>query len=196
MPEHGSGVLTLGGLVGVLRRRGWIVVIATLIAALAGSVAAGRRAQHYESSAVLLVGPINAGIDTLRASGPLAETYAELAKSRPIVAGTERAVRTGGLGPKIRVRANQATRLLTIDVRDSDAARAARIANAHARSMLRLAARRASGTIPSGRLSVVDPAVADRSAVGPGATTIVVLAGLAGLVASLLLVVLVDRSAA
>jgi Mrp family chromosome partitioning ATPase len=165
----GSSVLTIGGLAGVMRRRGWIVVVATLLAGLAGNVAAARRASHYESSAVLLVGPINAGIDTLRASGPLAETYAELAKSRPLVTGTELATRAGGL---------------------------ARIANAHAGTMLRLAARRASGSIPSGRLSVVDPAVPDRSSVGPSAATITVLAALAGLVAALLLVVLADRSAA
>jgi tyrosine-protein kinase len=192
----GSSVLTIGGLAGVMRRRGWIVVVATLLAGLAGNVAAARRASHYESSAVLLVGPINAGIDTLRASGPLAETYAELAKSRPLVTGTERATGAGGLAGKIRVRANQATRLLTIDVRDTDPARAARIANAHADTMLRLAARRASGSIPSGRLSVVDPAVPDRSSVGPSAPTITVLAALAGLAAALLLVVLADRSAA
>src|ERR1700710_187944 len=152
MPETGgASVLTAGGLAGVLRRRGWIVVLATVIAALAGNVAAARRAQHYESSAVLLVGPINAGIATLRASGPLAETYAELAKSRPLVTATERATGAGGLAPDIHVRANQATRLLTIDVRDTDPVRAARIANAHATSMLALARRRSSGTIPSGR---------------------------------------------
>ena len=67
-------------------RRAWIVALATAGAALAAHVAVAHHPRVHEAKAVLLVGPLKAGIDTLRASGPLAETYAELAGSRPVLA--------------------------------------------------------------------------------------------------------------
>jgi capsular polysaccharide biosynthesis protein len=193
---QGSPTMSPAGPWAILRRRAWIVAVAALAAALTGYLVASHRERTYQSSAVVLVGPINAGIDTLRASGPLAETYAELATSRPVVAETERALHARGLQARLRAHANQATRLLTIDARDPDPARAAQIANRHARSLLDLARERASGSIPSGRLQVVDPAVPDRSGVGPAVAPITVLAGMAGLAAALLLVLLADRSTA
>jgi capsular polysaccharide biosynthesis protein/Mrp family chromosome partitioning ATPase len=193
---QGSPAMSPAGPWAILRRRAWIVAVAALAAAFTGYLVASHRERTYQSSAVILVGPINAGIDTLRASGPLAETYAELATSRPVVAETERALHASGLRGRLRAHANQATRLLTIDARDPDPARAAQIANRHARSLLDLARERASGAIPSGRLRVVDPAVPDPSGVGPAVAPITVLAGLAGLAAALLLVLLADRSTA
>jgi capsular polysaccharide biosynthesis protein len=175
-------------------RRAWIVALATAGAALAAHVAAADHPRVHQAKAVLLVGPLKAGIDTLRASGPLAETYAELARSRPVLAATERRLHARGVAKRIAVSANQTTRLLTVEARDADAARAARIANAHAASLLALAARRASGAIPSGRLQVVDPAVPSRAAVGPDATTLTILAGLLGFGASLALVALAESS--
>jgi hypothetical protein len=83
---------------------------------------------------------------------------------------------------------------LTVEARDADAARAARIANAHAATLLALAGARASGAIPSGRLQVIDPAVPSRSAVGPDATTLTILAGLVGFGVALALVALAESS--
>jgi capsular polysaccharide biosynthesis protein len=192
--QTGSDGMTLAGLAAVVRRRFWILALAAVAAALAAHVAVSGRPQDHEADAVLLVGPINAGLDTLRAAGPLAETYSELAMSRPLVAATERRTHVGGLAERLDVTANQTTRLLTIRVRDADATRAARVANAHAASLRALARRRASGPIPSGRLEVVDPAVPDRAGVGPDATTLTVTGGVAGLLVALLLVALLDRS--
>lgn len=175
-------------------RRAWIVVLATAGAALAAHVAATAHPRVHEAKAVMLVGPLKAGIDTLRASGPLAETYAELAQSRPVLAVTDRRLHEPGAASAITTSANQTTRLLTVEARDADAARAARIANAHAATLIALAARRASGAIPSGRLQVVDPAVPSRSAVGPDATTLTILAGLLGLGVALALIALAESS--
>src|SRR5512132_789033 len=159
-------------------RRAWIVVLATAGAALAAHVAVADHPRVHEANAVLLVGPLKAGIDTLRASGPLAETYAELAGSRPVLAATDRRLHERGAASGISTSANQTTRLLTVEARNADAARAARIANAHAATLVALAARRASGAIPSGRLQVIDPAVPSGSAVGLDAPTPTILAGL------------------
>src|SRR5512132_177318 len=175
-------------------RRAWIVVLATAGAALAAHLAVAHHPRVHEANAVLLVGPLKAGIDTLRASGPLAETYAELARSRPVLAATDRRLHERGAASGISTSANQTTRLLTVEARDADAARAARIANAHAATLVALAARRASGAIPSGRLQVVDPAVPSRSTVGPDATTLTILAGLLGFGVALALVALAESS--
>jgi capsular polysaccharide biosynthesis protein/Mrp family chromosome partitioning ATPase len=190
----GSDAMPLAGLAALIRRRWWILAVATLAAALAAHLAVSGRQREYQAQAVVLVGPINAGLDTLRAAGPLAETYSELAKSRPQILGTERRTHVTGLASRLDVTANQTTRLVTIKVRDTNAARAARVANAHAASLVGLAARRASGPIPSGRLQVVDPAVPEAAPVGPGATTLTIAAGLVGLLVALLIVALVDRS--
>ena len=187
--------VTFTRLVALVRRRWWILALATVAAGLAAHIAASNRTTEHQAKAVLLVGPISAGLDTLRAAGPLAETYSELAKSRPLIGATERRVHADGLAAKLDVTANQTTRLLTITVRDPSAARAARLANAHADSLVALAARRAAGPIPSGRLQVIDPAVPEPAAVGPAASTLTLAGGLIGLLVALLLVALVDRSA-
>jgi capsular polysaccharide biosynthesis protein len=175
-------------------RRAWIVALATAGAALAAHIAVADHPRVHEAKAVLLVGPLKAGIDTLRASGPLAETYAELARSRPVLAATDRRLHERGAARRISPSADRTTRLLTLEARDADAARAARIANAHAATLVALAARRASGAIPSGRLQVIDPAVPSRSAVGPDATTLTILAGLLGCGVALALVALAESS--
>ena len=175
-------------------RRAWIVALAAAGAALAAHVVVADHPRVHEAKAVLLVGPLKAGIDTLRASGPLAATYAELARSRPVLAATDRRLHEPVAASSITMGANQTTRLLTVEARDADAARAARIANAHAATLVALAARRASKAIPSGRLKVIDPAVPSRSAVGPDATTLTILAGLLGCGIALALVALAESS--
>jgi uncharacterized protein involved in exopolysaccharide biosynthesis len=101
-------------------RRAWIVVLATAGAAVAAHVAAAAHPRVHEASAVMLVGPLKADIDTLRASGPLAETYAELAQSRPVLAATDRRLHEPGAASAITTSANQTTRLLTVEARDAD----------------------------------------------------------------------------
>jgi len=117
-------------------RRAWIVALATAGAALAAHLALADQPRDHKAKSVLLVGPLNAGIDTLRASGPLTETYAELARSRPVLAATDRRLHEPGAARSITMSANQTTRLLTVEARDADPARAARIANASGKACL------------------------------------------------------------
>jgi tyrosine-protein kinase len=193
-PRTGSDAFSIAGLGALVRRRWWILAIAAIAAAVAANVAMSGRPRDHQAQAVVLVGPINAGLNTLRAAGPLAETYSELARSRPVIAATEQRTRVAGLASRLDVTANQTTRLVTIRVRDVDAAQAARVANAHAASLVQLADRRATGPIPSGRLQVVDPAVPEAAPVGPSALTVTMAGGLIGLLVALLILALVDRS--
>jgi polysaccharide biosynthesis transport protein len=189
-----GGGLTLSRFAAAAWRRAWIIVLVTGAAALAGHAVALDHPRVHVAKALLLVGPLKAGMDTLGASGPMAETYAELARSRPVLAETARRVRQRSVRANLEVSANQTTRLLTVEARDPDPVRAARLANAHAASLVALASRRAPAGVPSGRVQVVDPAVAGEAAVGLDATTLMILAGLFGLAASLGAVALVESS--
>jgi capsular polysaccharide biosynthesis protein len=195
MDAQGSGDgLTMSRFAVAAWRRAWIVVLVAAGAGVAANLIARDHPRVHEAKAVLLVGPLKAGINTLRASGPLAETYAELARSRPLLAETERRMNRRGLRQTIEVSANQTTRLLTVQARDPDPVRAARIANEHAASLVALATRRASAGIPSGRVQVVDPAVPAGATVGLDATQLTILAGLLGLVIALGGVALMESS--
>src|SRR3954453_13457429 len=125
MDAHTRDGMTLASVAALVRRRWWGLVVATLAAAPAAHVAVSGRAPEHQAKAVLLVGPISAGLDTLKAAGPLAERYSRPPTSRPPIRATERRTRARGLAANLDVTANQTTRLLTITVRDPSATRAA-----------------------------------------------------------------------
>lgn len=189
-----GGGLTLSRFAAAAWRHAWIVVLVTGAAALAGHAVALDHPRVHVAKALLLVGPLKAGMDTLGASGPMAETYAELARSRPVLDATARRVGQRSVGANLEVSANQTTRLLTVEARDPDPVRAARLANAHAASLVTLSTRRPPAGVRSGRVQVVDPAVAGGTAVGLDATTLTILAGLLGLAVSLGAVAMVESS--
>jgi capsular polysaccharide biosynthesis protein len=180
----------LRGMVAVLRRWRTMLVAAALAAGVCGYVVADRASPTYETSAVMLVGPINADLDTLRAAGQLAQTYAQLATSRPLVSATGRRLGLSGVGGGISASANQVTRLLTIKVRDHDPARGARIANAHADELVSLATRRRS--VGAGELHIVEAAQAAGSPSGPGPVPLALVAAAAGFLVALGVAALVD----
>ncbi len=181
-------------LLALVRRWRVVLAAAAVTAGLVGFVVASSTTPTYEASAVVLVGPTNTDLDTLRAAGQLAQTYAQLATSRPLIAATERRLGVRALGSEVTASASGVTRLLTVRVRDRDAARGARIANAHAAELVALADRRRTRTPGPGSLEIVDPAEAASSPSGPGAMPIALVAGLMGLLGALALALLVDRS--
>jgi capsular polysaccharide biosynthesis protein len=189
--RHRSG---LAGGLAALKRWRWILLAGTLAAGVAGYVTAGGGPPTYESRAVLLVGPISTNLDTLRAAGQLAETYAQIATSGPALAAT--AQRAGvGSGPlDVRASASPVTRLLNITARASDAQLAARVANANAAELVNLAAQRKP--VSPGYLQVISPAAAGDPTTGPGNLTIAVVAALAGLLGTLAVGLALDRSGA
>jgi succinoglycan biosynthesis transport protein ExoP len=192
----------LGGVLHVARRWWTTLVLAMCLAGLAGYYAASRAPQVYESRVKVLVGPTNTDLDTQRASGQLATTYAELVTSRVVLDGTISALQlpfsADELRTRIRATADTATRIMLIRVTDSDAARAAAISNDVAAQLMRITSAPIQGPdgqlIPrsEGTLMVVDSAA-------PGEPTesrsklIVIISALAGLLGVLALLLVFEN---
>ena len=125
--------MELSGYLATARRWWWTLLVATWVAGLAGYLVATQIPPTYEARAQLLVGPYEGDLNTLRASGQLALTYAELVTVRPRL---EEAITRLGLDATsaeldaaTRVIANDTNRTLSIRVQDADPARAAEVAN-------------------------------------------------------------------
>jgi capsular polysaccharide biosynthesis protein/Mrp family chromosome partitioning ATPase len=182
------------GFVPVIRRWWWLLLVAAAVAGATAYLASARVPATYEAEARLLVGPINTDRDTLRASSELAQTYAALATSGPVV---ERAVeRIGGTAaedaaePDVAATANDVTRILTIRARDDDAALAAALANAVADTVVTLPTQGLAR--PEGQLQVIERAEPPADPVDPDPLLIALLAALAGLLGALGLALLLD----
>jgi capsular polysaccharide biosynthesis protein/Mrp family chromosome partitioning ATPase len=170
-----------------------MLLVAGLAAGLAGYVSASRSKPTYDAKAVLLVGPLSTQIDTLRAAGNLAQTYAQLAMSRPLLTATEQKLKMPGIGSDIKATASDVTRLLTIEASDTNPVLAAKIANSHAALLMERAAARKPRPGGPGQLQMVDPAEPQKGAVGPSPGLIALLAALAGIGGALGLALLLDR---
>jgi polysaccharide biosynthesis transport protein len=183
----------LTGYLAVARRWWWTLLVATWVAAMAGLLVATRITPTYEAQAQLLVGPINTDSDTLKASGLLVQTYAQLAISPPLLKSTAQEV--GNLDPiklgqSVRATANDVTRILTIRVQDADKDRAASIANTMSDELIQLTT--GATTRPEGQLEVIGAAVPPTTPIAPQVSLIVLLAMAAGLIGGLVLVIIVE----
>ncbi len=184
--------MELNGLLPVLRRWVFAIVIATGVAALIGWRFSASTDEGYESTAVILVGPLNTDSDTMRASSTLAQTYAELATSESLLdrvaeeTGVASAVLEGG----VRATANGTTRFLTIRARADRADTARAVADAVTADLVRQSR---EGTVrPEGQLRLIDPASAPERPVSPQSGLVVPLAALAGLLGSAAVVLLYE----
>jgi capsular polysaccharide biosynthesis protein/Mrp family chromosome partitioning ATPase len=183
----------LTGYLAVARRWWWTLLVATWVAAMAGLLVATRITPTYEAQAQLLVGPINTDSDTLRASGLLVQTYAQLAISPPLLQSTAQEAGIADpikLGQNVRATANDTTRILSIRAQDSDPARAAKIANTMADELIQLTT--GATTRPEGQLEVIGAAVPPTTPIAPQVSLIVLLAMAAGLIGGLILVIVVE----
>jgi Mrp family chromosome partitioning ATPase len=107
-------------------------------------------------------------------------------------AAAEVGLTPGSVKSKVDVTASDVTRLITIRARDSNAGRAAGIANAIAGSLVAYSRQLGFQTPPEGRLQVVERATPSTSPIGPSQQLIIPLAAIAGLLAALGLAALVD----
>jgi succinoglycan biosynthesis transport protein ExoP len=183
----------LTGYLAVARRWWWTLLVAMWVAGLAGLLVATRITPTYEAQVQMLVGPINTDSDTLKASGLLVQTYAQLAISSPLLKSTAQEV--GGidatkLGQNVRATANDVTRVLSIRVQDSDPARAAQVANTMSDELIQLTT--GATTRPEGQLEVIGAAVPPTTPIAPQVSLIVLLAMAAGLIGGLVLVIVVE----
>jgi succinoglycan biosynthesis transport protein ExoP len=180
----------LTGYVAVLRRWWWGLLIAAWAAGIGAYVVASTIPPTYETTARMLVGPVNADLDTLRAAGALAATYSELAMSQPVM--EEALEATGNPGPPIAVRAtsDETTRFVTLRVEHTDPAVGAAIADAIGDSLIRMS--RSPTARPEGLLTVIDAAQPAEFPIAPRVELITGLAAMTGLVAALLLILLAE----
>jgi capsular polysaccharide biosynthesis protein len=192
----------LGGILHVARRWWTTLVLASCLASLAGYLAAAQAPQVYESRVKLLVGPTNTDLDTQRASGQLASTYAELVSSQVVLDGTIRAlqlrVSSEQLRDSIHATADTATRIMLIRVTSGDPALAAAIANDVTAQLMRITVSPTMSPegqlVPrsEGTLTVIDAAA-------PGLPTdnrsklIVIISGLAGALGVLALLLVLEN---
>ncbi len=186
--------MDLGGYLVIARRWWWTLLVATCVSALIGYLVASRIPPTYEAQAQLLVGPINTDVDTLRASSQLAQTYAQLVISQPLLESTSKefggAVDPTKLAQNVRSSASDVTRILVIRVDDSDPSRAAQIANTMANELIQLTS--AGTTRPEGQMQLTSSAQAPTAPIAPQVSLIVLLAALAGLLGALVLVILAE----
>jgi succinoglycan biosynthesis transport protein ExoP len=126
----------------VLREQWWIILLCLALTTFAAAAYTSTLEKEYETSARLLLqsdnlsstiaGTTFGGVDPTRQSA----TDAQLAGS-PAVAGRVRSALKGGLGnASVTASANTDSNILTITVRDTDPARAARVANEFGRQFI------------------------------------------------------------
>lgn len=161
-----------------LVQRWWLtLVIAALIGGIAGYAAADQVPERYESQARLLVGPVSAEIDIIRAASSLTETYAALATSEQLLGGVVEELALSGttaeLRDAIQIRTDQTARILSVSAEAREPAVAADIANAMVEALQRYD-EPALG--PVGQLTVVDVAPVPVEPSGPGLLLLTALA--------------------
>jgi capsular polysaccharide biosynthesis protein/Mrp family chromosome partitioning ATPase len=183
----------LSGYLTVVRRWWWTLLVAAWVAALSGYLVASRITPTYEAQVQMLVGPINTDTDTLKASGQLVQTYAQLAVGPKVLQPT--AAKVSGVDPvilasSVRATASDVTRVLQIRVQDADPARAATIANTMADELIQITT--GATTRPEGQLEVIAPAIPPVVPIAPQVSLIVLLAAAAGLLGGLILVTMVE----
>jgi capsular polysaccharide biosynthesis protein len=130
------------GFIPLVKRWWWLLALGVVVGGAAGYLGAQRMAPTYQADVKLLVGPVSADYGTLRASGELGRTYAELASSRPVL---QKAIKNAkvkttpiDLQPLVLASSNEITRVVVIGVQQGDPATAARLANALGEELIRL----------------------------------------------------------
>jgi len=186
--------LELSGYLATARRWWWTLLVATWIAGLAGYLVATRIPPTYEARALMLVGPYEGDLNTLRASGQLALTYADLVTTTPRLEAAIAQVGTdltaSELKAATRVTANDTTRTLTIRAQHGDPKTAAELANALAGQLTALVS---LGTgRPEGQLLIIEFASPTTTPVAPQVSLIAILTALAGFLGALVVVVLIE----
>ena len=189
-PEYPS----LARVAATARRWWWALLLGALAGAALALAAGGSGGPTYRASVRMLVGPIGGEYSVIRAAGQQAQTYADLVTSRPVLDATLRRLRSAQSPDELRrntqARANDVTRLLTVTVTSDRAAGAARTANALA-AELRLVTH-ADKPVAGGELRVIDAAEPPSMPAARRGTALVFVAALAGLLAVLTIVLVLD----
>ncbi|MHB1295992.1 MAG: tyrosine-protein kinase domain-containing protein [Anaerolineae bacterium] len=123
----------------IVRRWWWLLLLCTLLAGGGAYLVSIRMAPNYESSTLLMIGSsldvVNPTTGEMQTSEKLAQTYAELIKTRPVVDAT---MANLGLAhdPSVSVTLVRNTQLMRVTVSDSSPARAAATADELANQLI------------------------------------------------------------
>ena len=186
--------MELSGYLGVAKRWWWTLIVSAWIAGLAGYLVASGLPPTYESQVKVLVGPINTDTDTLRASGLLVQTYAQVVLTDSVLSSTIKElgldISPDDFRSATRATANDVTRILTIRVQSADSKGAADLANTLATELEQLTSKGLSQ--PAGLIQIVEFAQPSTEPVAPQVSLIAILAALAGIVAAIVIVLLLE----
>lgn len=186
--------MELSGYLAVAKRWWWTLVVAAWVAGLTGYLVASTLAPTYESQVKVLVGPLNTDTNTLRASGQLIQTYAQIVTTDEMLASTIQEIglelTPEELRAATRATANDVTRILTIRVQAGDPEQAAKLANELATELEQLT----SGGIsrPEGLTKILEFARPETVPVAPQVSLLVMLAAIAGVVVAIVVVLLIE----
>jgi capsular polysaccharide biosynthesis protein len=186
--------LQLGGYVDVLRRWWLALLMVPLLAGGAAYALANQLERVYETTTTVLVGPVAPNqFDDLRMAAQLTHTYGELVRSELIL---QRAIRevplamtADELRPRVRIRSDVNTRILSITAQQNDPALAVATADSLASGLVAVAATR-NGT--PGEVGIVNRATLPSRPVQPQPVVMALLAALGAGVAISLLALLWD----
>jgi capsular polysaccharide biosynthesis protein len=168
-----------------------LLLTSTVVAGVVGFAVVSAQEPVFEAQAQLLVGPVNPDLDTIRAAGQNAQTYAELVVSKALLDETAKELGLSLAGVEVSASANEVTRFISVRVRDRDAEKAALVANRLADNLVALSQR--TEARPEGELTLIDRAAVPTEPLQLNAVLMAFLAGLVGLVASFSLVLVVER---
>jgi capsular polysaccharide biosynthesis protein len=183
----------LGGVLRLARKGWWAIVLAAVVGVALAALATSRVEPVYESEARLVVGPPDRKVSELRASGQQAQTYAELATSRPVLEAARRRIKldtpVSDLRSDVVATANDVTRILSITARASTARDAARLASAVPEALARQVF---GGPAPPNTLRLVESPDTPDEPIGASAGPMVAVAGIAGALAAFTLLLVAD----
>src|SRR5215210_537588 len=184
----------LGGMLRLARRGWWAIVLAAVVGAAFAAVLGSRADSVYQSEVRMLVGPPGERVSQLRAAGQRAQTYAELATSRPVLDATRKrlGLQTSltRLAADVRAQADDVTRLLTITARASSARGAARLASVIPEELTRVAF--GGRPPPPNELRTVEPAETPSASLGASRLPMILLAAVTGALVALTFLLLAD----
>ncbi len=123
----------------VVRRWWWLLVLCTVLGGVGAFIVSSRMAPTYEASTLIMVGGgldlVNPTTGELQTSEKLAQTYAELVKTRPVLEQTMLALNLP-TEPQVIVTLVRNTQLMRLTVSDTDPARAQATVDELARQLI------------------------------------------------------------
>jgi capsular polysaccharide biosynthesis protein/Mrp family chromosome partitioning ATPase len=185
-----------------IMKRWWLGILAALLlGSLIGFSFAESRTPVYQSGTDLLVGPLSADSNVLRAAGQTAQTYAELASASSTIEIVAAEIADPSAATvTVTATASDVTRILKVRVRGDDSKLVADVANGIADELERLAgdevdAAQVSGDAadPSlarvGEVRVLEAATPPAKPIAPNKPLIIALGGLALMITALVAII-------